>query len=143
LHTPVEIIERYHHSLDVFPDSGRILPFWSGATISYNMIDLKIKNTSEFPLQIKIFLTQNHLKWQILSAHPLKEKYHIIEKNHFFIKRWEKYFRYNELFREEKIEWVITNEAFLTSNFAPVLYDFQPDYLENHFELLDYSDRKI
>lgn len=27
LHTPTEIIERYHHSLDLFPDSGRVLPF--------------------------------------------------------------------------------------------------------------------
>lgn len=144
LHTPVEIIERYHHSLDVFPDSGRILPFWSGATISYNMIDLKIKNKSDFPLQIKIFLTNNHLKWQILSPKPIKEKYHIIEKNHYFIKRWEKYFRYNELFREEKIEWIVIKEEFLTSNFAPVLYDFSPEYLEkNHFELLDFSNEKI
>ena len=27
LHTPLEVIERHHHSFDPFPDSGRTLPF--------------------------------------------------------------------------------------------------------------------
>jgi len=57
LHAPFETIERYHHSMDVFPDSGRTLPFGGGATILYNFIDLKAKNTSIYPLQLKIWIT--------------------------------------------------------------------------------------
>jgi len=67
LHVPVTVEERYHHSMDVFPDSGRILPFGSGATILYNFVDLKIKNVSPYPLQLKVWLTKTHLKAQIVS----------------------------------------------------------------------------
>src|SRR6056297_3928596 len=83
LHVPMEIVERYHHSMDVFPDSGRTLPFGGGATILYNFIDLKVKNTSTYPFQLKIWLTDNHLKGQILSPRPVPQKFHIFEKNHF------------------------------------------------------------
>ena len=31
LHTPLEIVERHHHSFDPFPDENRTLPFGSGA----------------------------------------------------------------------------------------------------------------
>ena len=39
MHCDTSVKERYHHSLDVFPDSGRSLPFGSGATVLYNFID--------------------------------------------------------------------------------------------------------
>ena len=42
LHVPSEVVQRYHHSIDVFPDSGRVLPFGSGATILYNFIDCEL-----------------------------------------------------------------------------------------------------
>ena len=48
-----------------FPDSGRVLPFGSGATCFYNFLDLKVK-TFCAPLQIKI-MTDTHLKGQLLS----------------------------------------------------------------------------
>lgn len=41
LHAPVEIKEHHHHMLDIFPDSGRILPFGSGAGVLYNYGDLQ------------------------------------------------------------------------------------------------------
>jgi vancomycin resistance protein VanW len=104
LHTPIETVERYHHSMDVFPDSGRTLPFGGGATILYNFIDLKVKNTSTYPLQLKIWLTENHLKGQILSPRLIAEKFHVFEKNHFFIKRGKQYFRYNEIYKETKVD---------------------------------------
>ena len=87
LHSSIETIERYHHSRDIFPDSGRVLPFGGGATILYNFIDLKIKNVSSQPLQLKIWLTDNHLKGQILSDKPSLDKFHVFEKNHYFIKQ--------------------------------------------------------
>jgi len=65
LHSPIETIERYQHSMDVFPDSGRTLPFGGGATILYNFIDLKVKNTSKYPIQLKIWITYIHIKCKI------------------------------------------------------------------------------
>ncbi|MFH0854716.1 MAG: VanW family protein [bacterium] len=144
LHTPVEVVERHHHSMDVFPDSGRTLPFGSGATILYNFIDLKAKNTSTYPLQLKIWLTDNHLKGQILCPRPIPEKFYVFEKNHFFVKRGQKYFRYNEIYKETKINGKVEKIEKITTNFAPVLYDVTEEYLQkNNFKVLDFTNREI
>ena len=144
LHAPVEVIERHHHSKDIFPDSGRTLPFGSGATIFYNYVDLKVKNLSSQPLQLKIWLTDNHLKGQILSTQPPKEKFHVFEKNHFFVKRDDKYFRFNEIYRETKVQGSINKVEKVATNFAPVLYELTPTYIpSNNFQVLDFSKRKV
>lgn len=142
LHTNVKIIERYHHSMDVFPDSGRTLPFGSGATILYNFVDLKIKNLNPYPLQIKIWLSDKYLKGQILAPQNAKEKFHLLEKNHFFIKRDKKYFRYNEIYRQKKINGKIIKTEKIAVNFAPVLYKVTKKYLtENNFSVLDFTKK--
>ncbi len=144
LHSPFEIIERYHHSMDVFPDSGRVLPFGSGATVLYNFVDLKARNISSYPLQLKIWLTDKHLKGQILSPQPIPEKIHVFEKNQFFIKRGRRYFRYNEIYREVKIKGKVVRVEKITTNFAPVLYKVTPQYLKkNNFQVLDFTNKKI
>ena len=122
LHAPVEVLERYHHSYDVFPDSGRIIPFGSGATVFYNYVDLVVRNISKYPLQLKLWLTDKHLKGQILADHHTPEKYSVREENHLFLKWNGEFFRYNELFRDIKVEGKVTNSHFITRNFAPVLY---------------------
>ena len=144
LHTPIETIERYHHSMDVFPDSGRILPFGGGATVFYNFIDVKVRNVSMHPLQLKIWLTDSHLKGQVLSPEPIPQKFHVFERNHFFVKRGKRYFRYNEIYRETKIDGRTERIEKITANFAPVLYDVTDEYLRtNNFEVLDFTDRKL
>ncbi len=132
LHTDIKIIERHHHSRDVFPDSGRTLPFGSGATNFYNLMDLKIKNTSSFPLQISITTTDKYLKGQILSPHNTQEKFNIIEKYHCFIRKNNQYFRYNQIWRQKKIQGKIISEEKIFTNFAPVLYEVTPEYLEKN-----------
>lgn len=122
LHANTEVIERYHHSLDVFPDSGRVLPFGSGATCLYNFVDLKIKNSGKQPLQLKIWVTDKHLKAQLLSPEPATEKLSLQEKNHAFIKKGKKFFRYNEIWRIRKIEGKEVGRELIFKNFAPVLY---------------------
>lgn len=144
LHAPTETVERHHHSMDVFPDSGRTLPFGSGATIFYNFVDLKMKNVSSHPLQLKIWLTDDHVKGQILSPHPVQEKIHVCEKNQFFIKREKQYFRYNEMYKETKINGHVKSMEKITTNFAPVLYEVTHEYLEsNAFKVLDFSNVDI
>lgn len=141
LHAPIETIERYHHSKDVFPDSERTLPFGGGATILYNFVDLKIKNVSTEPIQIKIWLEENHLKGQLLAPNKIEEKFHVFEKNHFFIKRGKNYFRYNEIYRDTKIKGRIVATEKITTNFAPVLYKVTKSYLtKNNFKVIDLSN---
>jgi vancomycin resistance protein VanW len=122
LHSSVEIIERKHHSVDAFPDSGRTIPFGSGATIFYNLIDLKIKNVSLYPIQLKLWITDNQLKGQILSTNLLDQKYHLKEKDHFFIKTNNGIYRYNEIWRETLRDGKMIDEQKIITNCAPVMY---------------------
>jgi len=130
LHTDSKVIERFHHSVDAFPDSGRTIPFGSGATIFSNFVDLKIQNVSKFPLQLKLWLTDSTLKGQILSTHPSESKYHIVEKNHQFIKKNKDYFRYNEIFRETLKNGLKLDEQLIFTNFAPVVYEVDMLHLQ-------------
>jgi vancomycin resistance protein VanW len=142
LHCEVEVVERYHHSRDVFPDSGRVLPFGSGATILYNFVDLKIKNTSDQSIQLKVWLTDKHLKGQIVSEKSFRSKFHITERNHYFVQRGGQYFRFNELWREEFIEGNLVWEEKVTTNFAPVLYSLTKEHINNYdFKVVDFSDK--
>ncbi len=143
LHSPWKIIERYHHSLDVFPDSGRTLPFGSGATILYNFVDLMAQNVSDQPLQIKLWLTDNHLKGQVLAPQPWPQKFHVLEKNHCFIKQNDRYFRYNEIYRQTKVAGQVVKTELAATNFAPVLYAVDSDYLrKNHLTVIDLTDKR-
>lgn len=133
LHTPVVITERHHHSLDVFPDSGRVLPFGSGATLYFNYLDLRIKNTSDQPIQIKLWLSDNHLKGDLLSTRPLPYTYHIREENHCFVSAFDQTFRFNEIWRDIKLkDGRLSKTELITRNFAPVIYEVTPEYLHAH-----------
>lgn len=141
LHAPIETVERHHHAMDVFPDSGRTLPFGGGATILYNFVDLKIKNASSYPLQLSLWLTDNHLKGEIRSPYPIAQKFHLIEKHHLFIKKGSQYFRYNEIDKETLVQGKVEKIEHIATNFAPVLYEVTDEYLTQHaFTVLDFTN---
>ncbi len=127
LHAETEVVERYHHSMDVFPDSGRVLPFGSGATCLYNFIDLKFRNVSSQPLQLKIWVTDTKLKGQLLAPRPAADKFRIWEEDHAFIRRGEKFYRHNEIWRGRFCEGKEISREKVFENLAPVLYDLNLD----------------
>lgn len=139
LHAPTETVERYHHSLDVFPDSGRTLPFGSGATVLYNFIDLRMRNVSNQPLQINLWLTDKHLKGTLRTTQPLPLKYSIQERNHAFGKYNNTFFRFNEIWRIAKKEGAAVGEEHITTNCAPVLYAVDEHDLQQHYTFHDFS----
>lgn len=139
LHLDVQVAERHRHSYDIFPDSGRVLPFASWATVFYNYVDLQIKNTLDYEIQIKLWTTDKHLKWQILSDRERDWKYHVYEKFHTFIKsRWQ-YFRYNLIHREKIIGGRAIGDEKILENFAPVKYEVD----ENKLKEIGYSFTEV
>lgn len=136
LHLPVEIVERYHHSLDVFPDSGRVIPFGSGATVMYNFLDLQIKNTLSVPLQLNIWVEEKYLKGRILSPQHLPSKWHVEEKEHCFVEHNENWFRYNQIWQTEKKQGKEINSVQVFENFAPVMYAINKDEFEQNGTLM-------
>ena len=140
LHSDIEIVQRYHHSVDAFPDSGRTLPFGSGATIFSNFLDLRIRNTSKHPIQIAIWLTDSALKGQLRSSAPEPRKFHLFERNHCFVYKAGRYYRYNEIYRETYESGVCIKEDHIVTNFAPVIYPVSTEYLqEKKYQVFDLS----
>lgn len=125
LHTPLEIVERHHHSFDPFPDENRTLPFGSGAGVFYNYIDLRFHNPTNLTFQIKVWLTENHLKGAVFSDKETPHSYHVFEQNHRFVKKDGKNYRENEIWREiiDRKSGNKVNEEMLVKNFAEVKYE--------------------
>jgi len=124
--TECEFIERKHHSRDVFPDSGRTVPFASGATIFFNLIDLKVKNTYSFPIRLNLRTTDTQLRGSLSSPVQLDYFVKLEEKKTGFVRspKTGKIYRCNELARvyyakktKEKLK-----EQVLWINIAQVMY---------------------
>lgn len=125
IHSPLTVTERYHHSFDPFPDDGRVLPFGSGATVFYNYRDYQFTNNTMHTFQINLWFSDKCLEGELRIDQELDYAYHVIEKDHQFLKIEGRFFRKNEIWREKILKFqsgkVIGTEL-LTKNFARVTY---------------------
>ncbi len=125
LHTPLEVVERHHHSFDPFPDDNRVLPFGSGCGVFYNYIDLRFFNPTDLTFQIRLWLTDEHLKGAIYADTEMHYAYHIFERNHRFLHEDGKNFRENEIWREvvDRRTGNRIAEEMIVKNYAEVKYE--------------------
>ena len=125
LHTPLTVVERWRHSYDVFPDSNRTLPFGSGATLSYNYVDLQLKNNTNQPYQLQIWLSEKYLHGAFFAQKAINHFYKIEEKNHLIRgESWGGYTRHNQIIQQvfnKKTEELVT-EKLVTENHAVMMY---------------------
>lgn len=122
-----EFVERKHHCKDVFPDSNRVVPFASGATVFYNLIDLKIKNPYLFPIKLNLRTTETQLRGSISVSSKIDYYVKLEEKESYFIKSKStgKLYRCNELdrvFYDKTAKTKIKDEP-LWLNVAEVVYE--------------------
>lgn len=125
LHSPLEVTKRWRHSYDVFPDVNRKVPFGAGATLSYNYIDLALKNNTNVPIQLNLWIDRTHLNGELRSAIQLTEKYTVFERNHRFdLQWWGGYTRHNEIWRSitDQITQEVKEEL-VTENHAVMMYN--------------------
>src|SRR5262245_7566398 len=54
LRAGMRIVERHRHALDLFPDHGRNVPFGCGATVFYNLADLRFENALAGPVLVRL-----------------------------------------------------------------------------------------
>ena len=125
IHSPLTVVERYHHSFDPFPDDGRVLPFGSGATVFYNYRDYQFTNNTPYTFQIRLWLSPKCLDGELRVDQDLDFAYHIIEKDHQFLKIGGKYYRKNEIWRNKTVKrksGEMLDTELITKNFAEVKY---------------------
>ncbi len=84
LHLGLDVIERHRHSYDLFPDSGRTLPFGCGATVFYNYVDLRFRNTLPFPVAFRFGISDGLLRGEAFGTRKLPFAIKVFETDHAF-----------------------------------------------------------
>lgn len=130
LHTPLTVTKRYRHSHDVFPDVNRTQPFGSGATCFFNYLDLEIKNTTNKPYQLKLYLTNEKLVGEWRSIEKCNYRYEIYEKEHSIAPGFYGHYIRNNVINRKVFNIVgeEINDEYVAENHAFMMY--QP-YLDN------------
>jgi len=125
LHTPLTIKERWRHSYDVFPDINRTIPFACGATLSYNYIDLQLKNDTKDSCQINLWIDNEYLNGKITCSKNLNLEYEIYETDHLFKHQWwGGYTRHNRIWKKiTNLETDETTNELVTENNAIMMYN--------------------
>jgi vancomycin resistance protein VanW len=126
IHSPLTIKERYRHGYDVFPDVNRSIPFGSGATLSYNYVDIQLKNETDQSFQLCFWLSDEYLHGAIRSEKPSLVRYEVYESKHQVIHQgWGGYSRHNQINR--KIFDLNTNvllfDELMAENHAIMMYE--------------------
>lgn len=128
LHTPLTVTELHHHSDALFPDVKRRVPFGTGTSISYKALDYRFKNTTNYPIQIRVWLDDTFLYGEIRSTVPLETKYKIVEEDSHYAKNESGvFYRNSKVYRiiiDEETDQEIKKELIL-DNHSKVMYDYE------------------
>lgn len=124
LHTPLELVERHHHSFDPFPDDGRVLPFGSGASLFFNYVDLRFRNPTDQTLQLLVWVEDTHLCGEIRAETMPPLSYHVFESDHHIEQLGEQRLRCNRIWqrRVDRRSGVTVDERLLYANRSLVMY---------------------
>lgn len=127
LHTPLTVTERHHHSFDPFPDDRRVLPFGSGATVVWDLVDLRLRNATEQPFQLRVRLTADHLVGAVRTDRPWPVTYHVVERGHRFSRQGDRTYRENTLVRRlhDRRTGRLISETPIERNRALVTYSLE------------------
>lgn len=126
LHSPLTIFEHHHHSLDIFPDEKRVVPFGTGCSIYFNYIDLVFKNNTDLAIQLLVWLDDVYLRGEIRTSVESGLRYHIEEEGHRFVRAGDgQVYRENELYQrivDVKTGNTLSREK-INENHSRVMYE--------------------
>jgi len=126
LHTDLEVVEKHHHSDALFPDEKRRVPFGTGTSIAWKRLDYKFKNTTDCPVQIRIWQDETMIYGEIRAPKPIDYKYRLVEEDHHFAKENGIFYRNSKVYRiktDKKTGEDIKKELVL-ENHSRVMYDY-------------------
>jgi vancomycin resistance protein VanW len=109
------IVERHRHGFDLFPDSGRTVPFGCGATVFFCAKDLRFRNDLGQALMLRVFVDEGFLVGQTFSREPVKAAFELFELEGSISQDGDRWIRRNIVARRERgsnqHEVVAENEA--------------------------------
>lgn len=99
LHCGCIITERHRHSLDLFPDSKRTVPFGCGATVFFNYRDLRFIQNIFDGIFFRTYLDDEFLHVEAYTRKKCEYRWIIEERNHRFEREGGNVTRKNEIYR--------------------------------------------
>jgi vancomycin resistance protein VanW len=99
LHSDLTVVERSEHSVDPFPDDGRVVPWGVGCTIVYNYVDLVVRNDTTSTFQLRAWVDDAHLHGELLADRAQRRRWAVEAREEEFVRRGAEVFRRNELWR--------------------------------------------
>lgn len=124
LNSPLTVTELSHHSDALFPDSQRRVPFGTGTSVFYKNVDYRFKNTTDRPVQLMIWQSDNDLCGELRSTSPFPYTYRITEDNQGYIEENGEFYRISQVYRLTLDEnRRIVKKELLLDNHSRVMYD--------------------
>lgn len=126
LHTDLEVIEKHHHSDALFPDEKRRVPFGTGTSIAYKRLDYKFKNTSNCPVQLRIWQDDTMIYGELRGTEPINYKYRLVEEDHHFAMENGIFYRNSKVYRikTDKATGKDIKKELILNNHSRVMYDY-------------------
>lgn len=84
LHSPLTVVERSVHSVDPFPDDGRVVPWGVGCTIVYNYVDLVVRNDTPITFQVRTRVDEPLLRGELRADQQLPVEYAVTAHHEHF-----------------------------------------------------------
>ena len=126
LHTDLEVVEKHHHSDALFPDERRRVPFGTGTSIAFKRLDYKFKNTSDYPVQLRIWTDDTMLYGELRSTVPIEYKYRLVEEDNHYAMEDGIFYRNSKVYKlkmDKQTNEIISKELIL-DNHSRVMYDY-------------------
>lgn len=125
LHSDLDIVERYRHGFDVFPDINRTIPFGCGATLSYNYIDFQVKNNTDDAYRIHLWLDEEYLNGELRCSKTPSHTFKVIETDHLIQQQWwGGYTRHNKIWKQRfSLTGEYISEDLVAENHAIMMYN--------------------
>jgi len=125
LHAPLTIVERSEHSFDPFPDKNRVLPWGVGCSIVYNYVDLVVRNDTPHTFQLRVWMTERHLKGELRADALPAYSYRVEGRGDTFWRHEGRVYRTNEIWRRihRRVDGAAMGEELLKRNCALVKYE--------------------
>ncbi|MDU1904544.1 MAG: VanW family protein [Dysgonomonas sp.] len=125
LHTDLEVTERWRHSFDVFPDINRKIPFGCGATLSYNYIDLQLRNNTDKTFELLLWLDDEYLNGKIVCDKDIAYTFKVIETDHMIKQQWwGGYTRHNRIWKHKlDADNNLISKELVAENHAVMMYN--------------------
>lgn len=123
------IVERHRHTLDLFPDDGRTVPFGCGATVFYNWADLRFANPLDGDVSLHLSLADGHLVGELRATRDPGITVEVYEVGHRFVRDGDTVWRENQIWRRIRAttDGAVLIDHLVAANRARVAYPVAAD----------------